>query len=73
MIRGARLRAGRSYLERPMPQLFPMELSCDRNPTEDRRPIVGQEEQLERPKRAAAVDARQRIKYNAENDIDELD
>ena len=50
-----------------------MELSCDKNPTEDRRPIVGQEEQLERPKRAAAVDARQRIKYIAENDIDELD
>ena len=73
VIRGARLRAGKSYLERPMQQLFPMELSCDRNPTEDRRPIVGQKEQLEGPKRAAAVDARQRIKYIAENDIDELD
>ena len=30
VVRGAKLRARRSYLERPVQQLYPMELSCDR-------------------------------------------
>ena len=72
MIRGARLRAGKSCLERPMLQLFPMELPRDRNATKDRRPIVGQQEQIKSPKRAAAVQARHIVQYIAENDIDEL-
>jgi hypothetical protein len=29
VIRGARLRAGKSHIERVMQHLFPMELSCD--------------------------------------------
>ena len=29
IFRGAKLQAGRSYLERPVQQLYPMELSCD--------------------------------------------
>lgn len=72
VIRGARLRAGKSYFEFPMQQLFPIELSCDCNETEDHRPIFVEQEQIEKPKPAAAVDARHRIKQIAENDIDEL-
>ena len=30
VTRGARLRAGKSYLERPIQHLYPLELSCDR-------------------------------------------
>ena len=30
VVRGAKLRVGRSYLERPVQHLYPMELSCDR-------------------------------------------
>ena len=29
VVRGVRLRAGKSYLERPVQHLFPLELSCD--------------------------------------------
>ena len=34
-VRGAPLRAGKSYLERPVQYLYPLELSCDR-PVEER-------------------------------------
>ena len=63
VIRAARLRAGKSYIERAIQQLCPMELSCDIT--------KGQEEQAESlnprareftPKRAAAVTANERIK-----------
>ena len=30
VVRALRLRAGKSYLERAIQQLYPMELSCDR-------------------------------------------
>ena len=63
VIRAARLRAGKSYIEREIQQLCPMELSCDIT--------KGQEEQAESlnprareftPKRAAAVTENERIK-----------
>ena len=37
VIRGARLRTGNSYIERATQHLFPMELSCDRNPIDDNK------------------------------------
>ena len=30
VVRGAKLRAGKSYMERAIQQLYPLELSCDR-------------------------------------------
>ena len=30
IVRGAKLRAGKSYLERPVQHLYPLELSCDK-------------------------------------------
>ena len=36
VVRGSRLRDGKSYLERPVQHLYPLELSCDR-PVEERR------------------------------------
>ena len=34
VVRGAKLRAGKSYVERAIQQLYPLELSCDRQTSE---------------------------------------
>jgi hypothetical protein len=74
VIRGARLRAGKSHIERAMQHLFPMELSCDIYPTEDIGPThEEQEKSSERTTIAAAVEARERIANIARNELDELD
>ena len=38
VIRAARLRAGKSYMERPIKHLYPMELNCDMNEAKERQP-----------------------------------
>ena len=38
VVRGAKLRAGRSYQERPVQHLYPVELSCDRGAATTRAP-----------------------------------
>ena len=58
---GAKLPAGRSYLERPVQHLYPMELSCDRT-TATPRATLSAEAPVFRPSRDAAVAARARIK-----------
>ena len=65
VVRGAKLRAGRSYLERPVQHLYPMELSCDRT-TAMPRATLSAEAPVFRPSRDAAVAARARIKDAAE-------
>lgn len=60
VVRGVRMRAGKSYLERPLQELFPMELSCDR--TEQKKEQVESNQVEEpRPKRQAAVKANEKI------------
>ena len=73
VIRGARLRAGKSHIELAMQHLFPMELSCDIYPTEDIGTNEKQEKSSERTTRAAAVEACERIANIARNELDELD
>ena len=73
MIRGARLRAGKSYIKSAMQHLFPMELSCDKNPVEDIVTNVRQEKAVGRLLRDAAIKARERIANIARNELDELD
>jgi hypothetical protein len=73
VIRGARLRAGKSHIERAMQHLVPKELSCDIYPTEDIGRNENQEKTSERTTRAAAVEARERIANIARNELDELD
>lgn len=69
IVRGVRLRAGKSYLERPIQHLYPLELSCDRSqPQEDTTLDVHAAEF--RP-RAAATIARQRIAEIAQNELQE--
>lgn len=69
VVRGARLRAGKSYLERPLQLLYPLELTCDR-PVEGRGEILNANAREFQPRRAA-TDARQRIAVIAQDELDE--
>lgn len=60
VIRGAKLKTGKSRLERPIQHLYPLELSCDmpmQNPPEPLNPMAP----IYRPQRDAAAAARVRI------------
>lgn len=63
IIRAAKLRAGKSYLERAVNHLYPLELSCDKS-----RPYIPERKQLNpvapefRPVRNAAAAAKLRIR-----------
>ena len=60
VIRAVRLRAGKTYLERPVNYLYPLELSCDR--TESAEPVhLDPDAPSFRPRRDAAVAAQHRI------------
>ena len=69
VVRRARLRAEKSYLERPVQRLYPLELSCDR-PVEERGVTLSAQAPEIRPRRAAAV-ARQRIASIAQEESQE--
>ncbi len=59
-VRVAKVRSRKSRLERAVQQLYPLELSCDvEQPTE---PVMNPEAPVFRPKRDAAIAARQRIR-----------
>ena len=58
LIRGARLIAGKSHIEHPRQHLFPMEMSCDRNPTKDLGPRASQRKSSERQTRDASGTSR---------------
>ena len=70
VVRGAKLRAGRSYLERPVQHLYPMELSCDRT-TATPRATLSAEAPVFRSLGDAAVAARARIEDAAERTNDD--
>ena len=57
VTRGARLRAGKSYLERAIQHLYPLELSCDRTAVGNQIPMNADAPPF-RPRRPAAVAAR---------------
>ena len=60
VVRGAKLRAGKSYMERAIQQLYPLELSCHRQMP---APQSGMNPEAApfRPRRDAAVAARLRL------------
>ena len=60
VVRGARLRAGKSHIERAVQHLYPLELSCDRSTPAAPRPL-NPEAETYRPRRDAAIAAEQRI------------
>ena len=63
-VRAVKLRAGKSYLERPVNHLYPLDLSCDR--TDPVQVILDPEAPSFRPRRDAAVAALHRIQEVAE-------
>ena len=67
VTRGARLRAGKSYLERPIQHLYPLELSCDKA-AEAPTAQLNAEAPVFRPTRDAAVAARERIQSIADDE-----
>ena len=71
VVRGARLRAGRSHLERPIHHLFPLELSCDKENVQRDTTPLNPTTPVFRPRRDAAVAARLRMQEVAEEE--ELD
>ena len=64
IVRAVRLRAGKSFLERPPTHLYPLEISCDQK-KERKKEILDPNAVPYRPKRDAAVAARQRIQEEA--------
>jgi len=70
VVRAVRLRAGKSYLERAVQQLYPLELSCDKV-REAPRPPLNPDTSVFRPKRDAAVAARLRVQDIAEREQDD--
>ena len=66
VVRAARLRAGKSYLERAIQQLCLMELSCDRI-QEPRAPVLNPTARVFTPRRVV-VAATKRIKAIADQE-----
>ena len=69
VVRAARLRAGKSFLECALQQLYPMELSCDRyqEPQDPESNVLNPRARAFTPRRAA-VAAAERIKDIARQD-----
>ena len=58
IVRGVKLRAGKTFLERPIQHLYPMELACDRAPERAKVPTpLNAKAPAFRPRRDAAVAA----------------
>ena len=69
VVQGARLRAGKSYLERTIQHLCPMELSCDVRETPPNQPVqLNPRARDFTPRFHSAVVAAQRIRNIAENE-----
>ena len=72
VIRGVCLCAGKSYLERPIQCVYPLELNCDVNPvksntnTDETKPNIKAKEF--RPKRNAAAIAKLKIRKDIINE-----
>ena len=70
IVRAVKLRAGKSYLERAVQQLYPLELSCGKS-TEAENPPLNPEALAFRPRRDAAVADRLRVQEIAVRDQDD--
>lgn len=68
VVRVAKLRAGKSQLERAVQHLYPLELSCDIFKPEKNRPVLRPDAKVFRPKRDAAAAAEMRIQEIAANE-----
>ena len=76
IVRAVQLRAGKSFLERAVQHLYPLELTCDvsRNSISDSTTDIQLNPNVDefRPKRDAAATARIRIQDQIENENQDL-
>ena len=72
IIRGAKLRAGKNYIDRTIRQLYPMELSCDRKKEQPENNLSANAAEF-KPRREAAVTANQRIRAIASDERNNSD
>ena len=70
VVRAVRLRAGKSYLERAVQQLYPLELECDDPPVKKPPVTMNAEAREFRPKRKAAKEAEKLFKNIAEFELE---
>ena len=68
VVRAVRLRAGKSYLERAVQHLFPLELSCDQEQRVREDPSLNPRAREFRPVRRAAAVAAENIRRIAEEE-----
>ncbi len=72
VVRAVRSRAGKSFMERPVQHLYPLELSCDNGNSQETKTTADTELNPEatefRPRRDAAVAARIRNQLIAETE-----
>ena len=68
VVRGAKLRAGKSYVEHAIQQLYPLELSCDRQMTASQAGMNPEVAPF-RPRRDAAVAARLRLQEITQEEV----
>lgn len=68
VARGAKLRAGKSYVERAIKKLYPLELSCDRQLPASQAGMNPEAAPF-RPKRDAAVAARLRLQEITQEEV----
>ena len=69
VVRAAQLRAGKSYLERAVQHLYPLELSCDQVPVNNSTSRNDNTHQREKRTAAAIADIRTRDQLEEENSI----
>ena len=69
VVRAVKLRAGKSYLERAVQQLCPMELSCDREDEQQKQQVPLNPRARAFNPRQAAVSAAERIKAIAKDEL----
>ena len=62
VVRGAKLRVGRSHVERPVQLLYPLELSCDEDDNQETAMTLNPDAPTFRPRRDAAATAELRVK-----------
>ena len=65
VVRAARLRSGKSFLERPLQHLYPLELSCD-CAVQGPSAVLSADALIFRPRRQASLQAGERIHQIAE-------
>ncbi|XP_028405771.1 uncharacterized protein LOC114528347 [Dendronephthya gigantea] len=70
VVRAVRLQAGKSYLDRAVQQLYPLELECDDPPVVKPAVVLNAEAREFRPKRKAAQEAEKLIKNVAEFELE---